>query len=112
MTEKQISREERIARKRLRGELEHSAYLKNLVKTVRDVPDDLLVAWAELADCRDVKAFTEWHALLHDRKVNEVRFRYLEGKRDTATFLLRQYVSVMTCGLLPEEVSRPGASVT
>ena len=98
-------KETRIARKRLRQELKHSTYLQHLVKTVRDVPDDLLIAWAELADARDDKAFTEWQACLNSRSANVARARYLEGKPDNATLLLRQYVSVMTCGLLPEEVS-------
>jgi hypothetical protein len=100
-----VTKNERIARKRLRRELQHSTYWRHLAGTVRDVADDLLVAWAELADARDDHAFTEWQDCLNSRSTYAARVRHLEGKPDTATLFLCQYVSVMTCGALPEEVS-------
>jgi hypothetical protein len=105
MTKKHTGREERIARKWLRRELEHSAYWPRLAETVSDVPDDLLMVWAELADGFDDDALKNWSACMNSPDLYEARIRYLGKSDDTAAVLLRHYVSVMTCGVLPEEVS-------
>jgi hypothetical protein len=99
-----MSKETHIARKWLRRELKNSTYWSYLAESVRNVPDDSLMAWVELADGFDDDALN-WSACMNSPNLHEARLRYLDNSADSAAFFLRHYVSVMTCGHLPETAS-------
>jgi hypothetical protein len=80
-------------RRALRADLAGSSYWSDLAPTVDLVPSFLVEAWVDLCDGYDDDAMDMWTRLL-DVFSPPRSLRYIE----TATDLVREYISLVTCG--------------
>jgi hypothetical protein len=89
----------RTNRQSMRVDIAASWYWCDIAPTVVFVPDFMVVAWSELCGVWDDDALRVWSELLHDWPARPLRYI------DSATDLVREYISLITCGHLTAEPS-------
>jgi hypothetical protein len=92
-------------RQSLRADIAGSSYWSDLAPTVDLVPSFLVEAWVDLCDGYDDDAMDMWTRLL-DVFSPPRSLRYIE----TATDLVREYISLLTCGHTPAAVAAAAAA--
>jgi hypothetical protein len=100
-----MTRRERNYRRSLRDDIAGSGYWSDLAPTVELVPFYLVEAWVDLCDGWDDDAMDTWTQLLHAFSPPR-SLRYIE----TATDLVREYISQCTCGHTRAAVAAAGAA--